>query len=694
MKRVKLQDGTIAEVPDDATDAELKSIGALPEGSAPPTRLEEGRGRGILSDIDAAVRGAADVLTFGTIDELAAMLSSATGIGGEKDDYEQNLSRQRAIDRYDEENNPWARTAGQVAGGVAGAIATPGAILPSTRAVTNTGAVLAGAGEGAVAGGLYGIGSSEQAGLARLQDAPAQAAVGAGFGAAGALAAPLVRRAGTAITNRLTGGAPPPDPTGIPLTRGQATGDIPTQQIEQEMLANTRGPGAQSVMQGFLERQRQSVEDAARRIGQEVGGAPMDASPTELGEQVLHGIRGAATRSRREIDAAYNAARGAQAVAPVDVATRAPLVIRQALETVDSPLVIEPKTTPVANQMLSELDEFGRLGGVLTNRAQATMRGPNDDIVGVTLDGIEAMRSRLSAGVNTAEGSDRRAASLLLRAYDDYIEQAGEAGLLQGDDEGLALWQKARQMRAQHGRRFESNPRQADNDAGKVMEKWISKAATGDEVVRDLVGISRVGEKGVSTRLARRLQNVLPPEDMARVRQLAWQKLITNDQDEILSPERLVSNLGRALDGRAQGYIGTLFTEEQRAAMRTLRNRVARTRYDPQALNNPKSGFTMARAMQGVMRVMGPAGGAVLGQQTTGGIGGAIAGATAGIAAEGVRLTWNKAAAKALTRPGRPPSNVPLPSMRQVRPGAAYGGASALEDEELRNYLRVSPGVR
>lgn len=124
---------------------------------------------------DAAVRGAADVVTVGLSDEIAAGADTLFNGGT----YGANLYRQRGIDQYDEQNNFVPRLSGQVAGGFA---------LPVGN-VSNAGRLAA---VGAGYGGAYGFGSGEGGAGDRLLNAVEGAAVGGaaagGFGVAGNLA--------------------------------------------------------------------------------------------------------------------------------------------------------------------------------------------------------------------------------------------------------------------------------------------------------------------------------------------------------------------------------------------------------------------------------------------------------------------------------------------------------------------------
>lgn len=108
---------------------------------------------------DDFVRGAADMATFGTADEISALMS-----GG---DYSANLEGERARD----DAGGAARFSGQMAGALA---------MPGMGARTAMGA----AGQGAALGGAYGFGSGEGGFDERLQNAGVGALVGGAAGGA------------------------------------------------------------------------------------------------------------------------------------------------------------------------------------------------------------------------------------------------------------------------------------------------------------------------------------------------------------------------------------------------------------------------------------------------------------------------------------------------------------------------------
>ena len=153
--------------------------------------------------IDDAVRGAADTMTFGYADEIAAKLDSLFG-GGQsgKTNYEEALKAQRQRDS----EGGGARIAGQISGAL-----VPGTgVLKALQAPATAGRMgraAAGAATGAVQGGLYGSGSAEGDLNDRLAGAGEGALWGAGTG--GVLGAALPATIGQKVNSYIkeAGGA-------------------------------------------------------------------------------------------------------------------------------------------------------------------------------------------------------------------------------------------------------------------------------------------------------------------------------------------------------------------------------------------------------------------------------------------------------------------------------------------------------
>jgi muramidase (phage lysozyme) len=148
-----------------------QSAPAAPRQSAQAAPKQE-EPRGILRRVDDFVRGAADTLTFGYADEIAAKLDSLVG-GGQSGmkSYEAALAAQRQRDK----EGGVERIAGQIGGALAPTVGVVRAVDGATR-LARAGA---GAATGAIQGGLYGTGTAE----GNLQDRLTEGAKGAAIGA-------------------------------------------------------------------------------------------------------------------------------------------------------------------------------------------------------------------------------------------------------------------------------------------------------------------------------------------------------------------------------------------------------------------------------------------------------------------------------------------------------------------------------
>lgn len=138
-----------------------------PPPPAAPLAVERGKG-GFVEGADAVLRGAADTVSLGFGDEIAA---GARTLFGDKTMAE-NLRAERGVDRYDEENHPVLRGGGQLAGAF---VPIGGAWAAGARGAVDTAKV------GGTLGAAYGVGSGETLGE-RFTGGAKGALAGAGSG--------------------------------------------------------------------------------------------------------------------------------------------------------------------------------------------------------------------------------------------------------------------------------------------------------------------------------------------------------------------------------------------------------------------------------------------------------------------------------------------------------------------------------
>lgn len=153
--------------------ADADHFGDLPD--APKTRL----GRALLY-ADNLVRQAANGVTFGLADELAAGADTALSpLTGSDKTYDQRLTNERNRDKAFRDENPTAATVAEIAG----ALAAPGAGIAKLASKVPT-LLGRGAVTGATMGGLSGFANGEGGFESRLNSAGRGALAGGGIGIA------------------------------------------------------------------------------------------------------------------------------------------------------------------------------------------------------------------------------------------------------------------------------------------------------------------------------------------------------------------------------------------------------------------------------------------------------------------------------------------------------------------------------
>lgn len=193
---------------------------------------------GFLGKVDATVRGAADTISLGFADEIAAGLGTGFGMLG---DYDAELARQRGIDQSDSEDRFGYRLGGQIGGGLLGGAGMVRAGLSPSAAAVNAGMRLpavagASAVEGALLGGLHGLGSGTDA-ESRIDQAKSGAIWGGGIGLAAPLAIAGVQRAISPFRTgaERTAAAELLRQEGVPVSAGQLTGNRRLRFAESEI---------------------------------------------------------------------------------------------------------------------------------------------------------------------------------------------------------------------------------------------------------------------------------------------------------------------------------------------------------------------------------------------------------------------------------------------------------------------------
>ena len=534
----------------------------------------------------------------------AAHALTGAGAAGDtvSDRATKNLALNQEIASDFEQAHPALSTASNVIGGV---------LTTAPAAATSVGARLLGLtgttlprmiAQGAAAGA--GLGAADTA--LRGGDAGTGAAIGGITGAAGPVVGRVLGNAIQGARNVIAGprvAAPanvvPLAGVDVPISGGQATGDVATQMMEQNALRGGEGQAPQRVAgQFFNDEQAPAIEQARANIGRNLdsAGQVIADNPQDAAELAANSVRNAADASKQNYQDLYKTAFSLPGEFDASTFKGIGSKIKDDLtNNTQSPVIIDDVTTPIASKAIRDIDNnISQLR--IQNRAdpqgppgpttetKTILSGPGyhiaDDIehppniTGVNLQGVDQVRKQLVAMAQATErgGADRRAMSRIIGGFDNHVEGAINDGLFTGDDAALDAIREARSAYSQHQQQFRSQG--AGDDVGRAMEKIIGRngadGATPTEVANYLYGQAKVGGTGLSVRLAQRMQNILGSDspEWSAIRQGLWSRLSEATEGATQFGSQKANNrISEFLNGSGKPLSQVMFSGQERDLM-------------------------------------------------------------------------------------------------------------------------------
>lgn len=289
-------------------------------------------------------------------------------------------------------------------------------------------------------------------------------------------------------------------------------------------------------------------------------------SPQDMGAALIQRLRTGEAAARANKDALYNVAGNSGASVRADAVQNARSVVAQGLE--DSGVVVDPTLTPAASRMMGELQNLSDLR--IPNEAVGARvaASGNERAAAVSVQGLEQARKRLSFLSQAASNdADRRAAGAVMRQFDNWQSDVFENALFSGNDDALNAFRQARAANAQWRQHFFNE----DDDAGRVINRIVTGEVTPQEVSNYIVGASKVGAKGVSSRLLTRLADATgnDPEAMQAIRGGIWSRLSqATEGTATKQPAKIVNDINEFLNGSGRDVANRLFTPQQQGIMR------------------------------------------------------------------------------------------------------------------------------
>lgn len=528
------------------------------QSASPPTAQRATPKQNIAAGVlDSFTQGAA----FGFGDEMVAAEAALLGrtpegawfdysqTMGER--YNRALEAERAQNRQFKEDRPVTAATAEIAGGVASPAAKPLAGLGAFKG-------------GAVAGGLYGVGSAE--GEDRLTGGLAGAVVGGVAGKALELAGrPVGRIIGERLGIKPTTGVATLNERqararefGVELTRGQALQDPLQQTAEAAMYKGAKGSAAQQVVRPFIAEQRAQALETGRRMA---GNLTDDLQ--EAGTIVGEGLKQRAASLKGQIDNAYDVARNANAKLDADSVPNLVSTVYRALDD-ETRGLLETSESAARNMSLSKeaLESTAALVQEIQERTTANQR-----VQAVDFARIEKYRSDLGFMFRDARGRDRLNIAKMRAALDGWLDSAADNALFEGDEAFLQAYKRARGLRAQYARQFEEGNRNS------ILSKIVEADADPTQTINYIFGASSIGTGQKVRPTVARIKDILGPnsDEFQALREAAVQRLMKavdkSGKRDAFPIATLAQSWKSATQGDLKPVMQELFSPQEMARM-------------------------------------------------------------------------------------------------------------------------------
>lgn len=311
-----------------------------------------------------------------------------------------------------------------------------------------------------------------------------------------------------------------------------------------------------------------NAADTARRT---VG----DMSPQDMGATLIARLRQGEREAHATKERLYGVAGQSDGAIDANAVRGIRTDVTRSLD--EQGLIVDPQLTPAASRMVTELDNISSLR--IPNRVAAPRSMAQGDVetAAVNMQGLEQTRKRLGSMAQAATNdADRRAARHVMRAYDDWLDNAFDNSLFSGSDEALNAYRQARAANTDWRARFGFNSR---DDADKLVNRVVTGEVTPQELSNWLVGSTQVGSKGVSSRLLTRLAEATggDQEALQAIRGGVWNRLSQSTVGvDAKGGAKVANDINEFLQGSGRDVANRLFTPVQQGVMRTYADTLRR----------------------------------------------------------------------------------------------------------------------
>ena len=397
----------------------------------------------------------------------------------------------------------------------------------------------------------------------------------------------------------------------IPLTRGQALGDLPM--LTKEEALRQGGGAPQNIMRNFDAVQREAIGTASDRIGTGLG-----ARPESMTDSIVQSIQNKVAFSKDQAASLYQIATDGGVSFKPEMVDALPMIVDSALK--DAAVTVDATLTPGAAVAMRLISEASDMAGALQPAAGVGAAGAAPSgIKGVSLDGIEQLRKQLVGLGDGANETDGRAIRAIKRSLDDWTQSAVDNMLVSGDDAALSALKQARAASSDYLKI--TSPKQGDA-AGAAVAKMQKGGATSEEVANWLYGADVVSPTLNAPKVAERVKNIVGADsaEWNAVRSAAWER-ITKDMasGDMRSNTMLAKRIETFLNSKGTTLSEVLYSADERAQMQRFADALKATVTPRDATNPSRTAWTLTGAMNNITRMLsGLTAGAVTGNPAIG----------------------------------------------------------------------------
>lgn len=446
-------------------------------------------------------------------------------------------------------------------------------------------------------------------------------------------------------------------PLGVTLSEGQMTHDMPAVRRESAARTGQLGPQAEKTAAEFSEQQAPQIEAARETVerGMDPAGKQVvAASPYEAAELAGESFRKEAARSKAGVTEAYDTAKAL----PGEIEAQAVVGLGNRVRSnLGADIILDEQLTPFASKMVDSVDDtISKLR--IPNKAELA-EPDRTEIAGVTLRGIEQVRKKLSeyrrGAYSTGNATDGRAASAVMDAFDNSIDQAINSGAFRGDPRAIQAWNDARAAHADYKTTFGKGK---GDPVGNVVQKILgdrnNPPATANTLADYLYGASGVNPSDLNIGVAMRMKKVLGADspEWAAVRQGLFRRLtekISGDEAVSHGSTNITNRLNKFLNSDGKDLAAVLYTPDQRKLMQQYADLHRALEIPKGGYNSSETSTFVAPMLQKAANYISAGIGGVIGHLVAPGLHGVGEAAGAVIASKGSAAVSNAVNAKKIS---------------------------------------------